>query len=219
VKTKPVGILIVAATLLFAACSLTHKTEGPDDAAIKGSIQAKLFQDATLERRDIRVDSQKGVVTLTGAVASDMEKLAVQGLARGATGVTQVVEQLTVSDALAAQTSALAEPAASSQAPERPRESRHAQRVMASSEAESSEAVETPAPEPTPQPAAPAPTTPDTQIAQAQPAPTSAAADSIPRDGESDCSLDRAADSRGLSGGHHSTRPDLRPRQNLRRRL
>jgi hypothetical protein len=172
VKTKPVGILIVAATLLFAACSLTHKTEGPDDAAIKDSIQAKLFQDATLKRRDIHVDSQKGVVTLTGAVASHREKLAVEGLARGATGVTQVVDQLTVSDALAAQTSAPAEPAASSPAPERPRESRHARRVMASSEAESSEAVETSAPEPTPQPAAPAPTTADTQIAQAQPAPT-----------------------------------------------
>jgi len=168
VKTKPVGILIVAATLLFAACSLTHKTEGPDDAAIKDSIQAKLFQDATLKRRDIHVDSQKGVVTLTGTVTSDMEKLAVEGLARGATGVTQIVDQLTVSDALAAQISAPAEPAASSPAPERLRKFRHARRVMASSEAESSEAVVTSAPEPTPQPAAPAATTADTQIAQAQ---------------------------------------------------
>ena len=100
-KTKSAGILIVAATLLFAACSPTHKTEGPDDTAIKDSIQAKLFQDAALKRRDIHVGSQKGVVTLTGPVASDMEKLAVEGLARGATGVMQVVDQLTVSDVVA----------------------------------------------------------------------------------------------------------------------
>ena len=122
-KTNPVGILIVAATLLFAACSLTHKTGGPDDAAIKDSIQARLFQDATLKRRDIHVGAQKGVVTLTGTVASDVEKLAVEGLARGASGVRQVIDQLTVSNALAAETPAAAEPAAASPVPERPRES------------------------------------------------------------------------------------------------
>jgi hypothetical protein len=166
VKTKPLWILVVAATLLLAGCTSINKTEAPDDAAIKDRIQAKLFQDATLKTRDIHVDSQKGVVTLTGTVGSDMEKLAVEGLARGATGVTQVIDQLTVSEALAAQA-----PAVSTPVPERPRRSREARRAKASSEAESSAAAVPPAAEPAPQPAAPAPMPAGTQVAQAPPTP------------------------------------------------
>ncbi len=49
--------------------------------------------------------------------------------------------------------------------------------------------------------------------------PSSEAADSLQPDGESDYSLDRAADSRGLSGRHRTSLPDPRPRQNLRRRF
>ena len=169
VKTRLLWIPVVAAALLLAACSSSNKTAGPDDSAIKDSIQAKLFQDATLKTRDIHVDSLKGVVTLTGAVASDMEKLAVEGLARGTAGVAQVDNQLTVSGALA--TRAPATEARAALKPERIRKSREARHVKASSRAESSSAVEPPAPEPAPQPAAAAPTPADSQVAQAAPAP------------------------------------------------
>lgn len=167
-KTRLLWIPVVAAALLLAACSSSNKTAGPDDSAIKDSIQAKLYQDATLKTRDIHVDSQKGVVTLTGSVSSDMEKLAVEGLARGTAGVAQVDNQLTVSGALATRTPASEGRVASR--PERPRKSREARRVKASSEAESA-AVEPAAPEPAPQPAEAAPTPADSQAVQAAPAP------------------------------------------------
>ena len=49
------------------------------------------FRTRRLKGRDIHVGSQKGVVTLTGAVASDVEKLAVEGLARGKTKMQALV--------------------------------------------------------------------------------------------------------------------------------
>jgi hypothetical protein len=160
---------VIATTLLFAACSTTNKTEAPDDATIKDSVQAKLFQDTTLKMRDVHVDSQKGVVTLTGTVGSDMEKLAVEGLARGTPGVGQVINQLTVSEGLATQTPAAVEPAASKPAPERPRKSKDTRRAMAS--VETPAAVETLPPEPAPQSAAPAPKPAEAQVVRTQPAP------------------------------------------------
>jgi len=170
-KTKLLWIPVIAGTLLFAGCSSANKTEGANDAAIKDSVQAKLFEDATLKMRDVHVDSQKGVVTVTGTVGSDMEKLAVEGLARGTPGVRQVIDQLIVSEGLATQTPAARERAASKPALERPRKSREARRMMVSSEAEPPAAEETPAIEPAPQAAAPAPRRADSQAAQAQPAP------------------------------------------------
>lgn len=90
-------LLVITAILLFSGCNQTKIAVDPDDTAIKDNIQSKLFQDANLKARDIRVESQKGVITLTGTVNSDMEKLAVESLARATSGVTQVVDQLSVS--------------------------------------------------------------------------------------------------------------------------
>jgi hypothetical protein len=169
VRTKLLWIPVVAAMLLLAACSSSNKTAGPDDSAIKDSIQAKLFQDATLKTRDIHVDSQKGVVTLSGTVSSDMEKLAVEGLVRGTAGVAQVDNQLAVSGALA--TRAPASEARVASKPERPRKSREARRVKASSEAESAAAAEPSAPVAAPQPAEASPAPANSQVAEAAPAP------------------------------------------------
>jgi len=169
VKTRLLWTLVIAATLLLGACSLTNNSAVSDDAAIKDTIQAKLFQDATLKTRDIHLDSQKGVVTLTGTVASDTEKLAVEGVARGATGVTQVIDQLSVANALTAQTPAAVQPASNPE-PRQPHKSREARRRTISSQPATLETAEAPAPEPSPEPTAPAPKPAETLIAQAQPA-------------------------------------------------
>jgi hypothetical protein len=169
----------MALALFLGACNSANK--GSDDLAIKSGIQSKLFEDATLKTRDIRVDSTKGVVTLTGTVASDTEKLAVEGLTRQVPGVTQVVNQLAV-PAPPIQALPPAEPAASNPPPEKPRKPRHVRREDASIVPEQPSepvaaalvpvqatpavqpapvqtVVQMPAPTPTPPPPAPPPVT------------------------------------------------------------
>jgi BON domain-containing protein len=72
---------------------------GPDDKAIVAGIQAKLFQDPALKTRSITVNSQKGVVVLNGTVASEAEKASAEDIANKASGVKQVIDQLTVENA------------------------------------------------------------------------------------------------------------------------
>src|SRR5438552_10870250 len=104
--------VVLAAVALFGACNLSGPG-GSDDKSIVTGVQAKLFQDPDLKTRDIHVDSQKGVVTLTGTVATDLEKSAVERIANQEKGVKQVVDQLALSGA-----SAAIPPPAASEAPQ-----------------------------------------------------------------------------------------------------
>lgn len=88
-------VLALCTVLLLAGCKAV--APAPDDAAIKTAIQSKLYQDSTLRGRGIQVDSQKGVVTLTGAVNSDAEKSLAEQLSNQAPGVQRVDNQLSVS--------------------------------------------------------------------------------------------------------------------------
>ncbi len=86
----------LGAVLVLSAC---QNMVGPDDKAIVAEIQSKLFQDSALKTRSITVNSQKGVVVLNGAVGSDAEKASAEDIANKASGVKQVIDQLTVSAA------------------------------------------------------------------------------------------------------------------------
>ncbi len=112
VRLQVAGVMVVG-VLLLGACSSSQQ---PDDKAITSEIQAKLFEDPALKTRDIRVDAQKGVVVLSGSVATDLEKASVERLAGQASGVKQVINQL----AVAAPTSAAPETAAA-EAPPQPK--------------------------------------------------------------------------------------------------
>ncbi len=90
------AIVIAVCTVLLGACNALNLSQQPDDKAIASEIQAKLFQDPVLKTRDIRVVSQKGVVALSGTVSTDQEKATVESLAGQASGVKQVINQLTV---------------------------------------------------------------------------------------------------------------------------
>jgi BON domain len=106
-------VLLSALALAFWACNVAHvgqKTPGPDDTAITTAVQAKLFEDPTLKAREIRVISQNGIVTLSGTVESNVERLAVERLAHQASGVTQVIDQLVVTAPPAAQAPPTAPP-------------------------------------------------------------------------------------------------------------
>ncbi len=105
-----IAAVIALGALLLGACS-----QKPDDTAITSDIQSKLFQDPVLKTRDIRVESQKGVVVLSGSVGTELEKGSAEHLASQASGVKQVINQLAV-----AAVAAVPSPEANSQAAEEP---------------------------------------------------------------------------------------------------
>lgn len=96
--------VVVGVAVLLSACNLLSNRQTPSDQTITSNIQSKLFQDPVLKTRDIRVTTQKGVVVLNGVVNSDEEKSQVDRLANGVPGVTQVIDQLTVTPTTAAAT-------------------------------------------------------------------------------------------------------------------
>jgi osmotically-inducible protein OsmY len=71
-----------------------------DDAAVTSRIQAKFFLDPGIKMRRIDVDTQGGIVTLRGDVASDNERAQALILARTTEGVERVEDALTVNPAI-----------------------------------------------------------------------------------------------------------------------
>jgi osmotically-inducible protein OsmY len=80
------------------ATSGTLPAEGAilDDATVTNRLQAKYFLDPTIKGRRIQVDTQGGIVTLRGEVASDNERAQALLLARTTEGADRVEDALTV---------------------------------------------------------------------------------------------------------------------------
>jgi hypothetical protein len=111
-------ILVVTGALFLGSCNSFKLSDSSDDKAITTDIQAKLFSDPVLKTRDIRVDAQRGIVTLSGTVGTDLEKAAVERIASQENGVKSVINMLAVSSQSgtsipeASQTAEVAPPAA-----------------------------------------------------------------------------------------------------------
>jgi hypothetical protein len=124
---KPVlrtTLLVLALSVVWTACNVFNKA--PDDSAITADIEAKLYQDPTLKTRDIKVDTQKGVVVLSGTVNADSEKTAAETIANHVPGVKQVIDQLSVTAQQAAAMPVAAPPAPEpASPPPAPRRARH----------------------------------------------------------------------------------------------
>jgi hypothetical protein len=103
-----IGFILIAGALLFAGCQALKLGRSTDDKAITTQIQARLFDDPVLKMRDIHLTSSKGIVTLTGTVATELEKAAVERMAGQADGVKSVVNQLVVSSPSSAAAATLA---------------------------------------------------------------------------------------------------------------
>jgi hypothetical protein len=87
-------------------------TQARTDAAIAGDVQGKINADAGVTTKQVTVQSANGVVTLSGAVASDAERAAAANDAAQVNGVKTVVNNLTVgAQSAQAQTPADAAPA------------------------------------------------------------------------------------------------------------
>lgn len=67
-----------------------------DDAWIITKIQSKYFLDVNVKSRQITVDTQKGVVTLSGTVETEQQKQEAERIARETEGVSKVVNNLVV---------------------------------------------------------------------------------------------------------------------------
>src|SRR6266542_6534766 len=94
-RVKPVLslVLLIAAELAAAGC---NHTKPRSDAEISGEIQAKVSADQALQNKQIGVQAANGVVTRSGAVASEEERSAAAADAASVAGVRTVVNNLSV---------------------------------------------------------------------------------------------------------------------------
>lgn len=90
---------MLALSLVFGLVSAC--TRAPDDAQIAGEVQARIEADPNVATKQITVNSNNGVVTLSGTVASDAEREAAARDAARVEGVKTVVNNLQVAPAAA----------------------------------------------------------------------------------------------------------------------
>lgn len=95
-RTLTVLLLLAAVT---AGCqSLTGKTAGSniDDATITASVKSKLVAEKAANLTRVNVDTNNGVVSLTGVVETPEQKTRAENLAREVSGVRRVTNNLQV---------------------------------------------------------------------------------------------------------------------------
>lgn len=93
------GLLVLALSFGLTACSTTQAPgQQIDDAAITTSIKTKLAADPDVAAINIDVDTNEGVVTLSGKVESQFQKDEAGRIARATDGVRSVINNLTVGD-------------------------------------------------------------------------------------------------------------------------
>src|SRR5688500_12410398 len=92
---KLCSFVLMGALATVVACSAS-------DPGITTAVKSKLTTDDTVKAYQIDVDTQGGVVTLTGAVENQAAKDRAVQLARETDGVTRVEDRLTVNPAATA---------------------------------------------------------------------------------------------------------------------
>jgi hypothetical protein len=93
-KSPLVASALIAMLALGIGCS-----RKPDDSKISSDIQSKFSQDSGLASKQISVQSNNGVVTLSGAVDDDSQRDVAGRDAASVPGVKEVVNNLTVGNA------------------------------------------------------------------------------------------------------------------------
>jgi hyperosmotically inducible periplasmic protein len=97
-RTILVTVLCVGCLSLTACQSMTGKTAGEtmDDTAINSRVQGKLTGDKLSNFSRIDVDTDRGIVTLSGVVHTAEEKARATELTRQVSGVTKVYNNLQI---------------------------------------------------------------------------------------------------------------------------
>ena len=81
---------------MAAADTSPKATPGNDDAALTTQVKTALQSEPVLRSQSIDVDTKNATVTLTGAVDSAAAKAKANEVAAGVSGVTAVVDHLTI---------------------------------------------------------------------------------------------------------------------------
>jgi hypothetical protein len=89
--------------LLLALGMIMACNRAPNDAQIANQVQSKITADSNIQNKQIGVQSANGVVTLSGTVASELERSAAANDAAQISGVKTVVNDLQVSQSAMAQ--------------------------------------------------------------------------------------------------------------------
>jgi osmotically-inducible protein OsmY len=86
------------AVLLVAGCAGAGQKTGEfvDDAAITAKVKTSLAKDPDVSAMAVNVDTDKGVVTLSGRVKSDLERRKAASLAQEVEGVRSVRNQISL---------------------------------------------------------------------------------------------------------------------------
>jgi osmotically-inducible protein OsmY len=91
-KARDVGAKVGQAT----ADAANEAADAVKNGRITAKIKSKMALDDMVKARNINVDTNGSVVTLTGSVSSDVERKRAVQLARDTEGVTSVVDNLQV---------------------------------------------------------------------------------------------------------------------------
>ena len=82
--------VMVLALVLSGVTGCTRSSER-SDAQVAGDVQAKISADSMLAGKQVSINANKGVVTLSGSVNSDAERTAATNDAAQVEGVKQVL--------------------------------------------------------------------------------------------------------------------------------
>ena len=94
-----IACIALCAAPLMSSCSSTQPVgEQMSDAGITSKIKAKYVADPEINPFNISVETEEGVVYLTGRVKTQANKDKAEQLARDTSGVRQVVNNIQVGD-------------------------------------------------------------------------------------------------------------------------
>lgn len=98
-STRTFGGIIAAlllAVLVGCAGAGTRTGQAVDDTAITAKVKAQMAKDKEVSAMDVSVNTDQGVVRLSGVVKSAAEKQRAEQVARGVEGVRRVDNALVV---------------------------------------------------------------------------------------------------------------------------
>ena len=121
VMKRNLSVVLIAMALLAASCS---RVGSRTDAQVASDVQNKINGDSSIPDKQLNINANNGVVTLTGTVASDAARNAAANDAAQIEGVKTVVNNLEVAPASAANQTAQPQEQANNNPPPPMREER-----------------------------------------------------------------------------------------------